>query len=163
MCIRDRPASGQTATVTVDCVPFDQFVEARPPSYLPARIVIDDAGDRVPQILGTARLIGLECRALGVVNLAIEYVPEPHETHPTQFRLRRTAGPSTPADVVRVLTVNGRTRFNVKTGALLDTAAYTFELIGEAGALAKTLLSGITVEADATGPSGFDDEAATPV
>ena len=129
------PATGQPAQIVVDVVPFAHHVEAQPPSYLPTLLMIDDQGSKSPAILGSAIVIAQFQRAAGVVVIGFLYTPVAGETTPQQFRLRRTAGPTSPGDVVRTVAVNGPTRFNMRTSELSDASAYTFELIGEAGSV----------------------------
>jgi hypothetical protein len=118
----------------------------------PARVDLDGSLHDVSTIDGTAILLSSIVGDGGIVTLRIKYQTVLTGVQPLIFRAHRTAGPSAPADV----TVNyaaGVAIYDIQTPALLDSSPYTYSITAENGATVITLLSGITVQADATGPA----------
>ena len=106
-----------------------------------------DAGRNIVTVLGgTALLAGIEILTGGKLRLRFEF------SIPARFKWQRTAGPTSPADLV--LNYAGAGLYEVDTVALSDAGAYTFRLRGEdgGGSLTKDYLTGVVATPDATGP-----------
>lgn len=126
----------------------------------PQRITVDASQDASDTIDGTVFVTGVDRRDAGGLRVRFEWSPTLTGIQPTQFRLTRTAGPTTPADVsvVRSTVFN---YYTIDVSSLQDAGAYTFNLIAENGATAKTVAT-VNFTADATGPEavgGFTTEA----
>lgn len=116
------------------------------------RFEIDANADLVEAVLGTATWLEPDILAGGIVRLRWSWHPSPHGTQPDTFRIDFTAGPTSPADLTLEVTV-GRFEYELLTGPLDDSAAYTVSLKAELDAVSTTLLSGKQVTADATAPA----------
>jgi hypothetical protein len=117
----------------------------------PARLVLDGSLNNAAPVTGRARLLRPELRDGGVVRIRFQYFPDPTGLRPLLFRIQRTAGPTSPADVTLNYSAPN-TLFEIDTPALSDSAPYTYKLRAENGATTLDLLTGITFTADATGP-----------
>lgn len=145
------PGSG-TANVTFDVRRFALNVENESDNFRTVTVEVDSSGDIVAAILGTGTLLNLEVRAGGVVRIRFRYNSVLDGTVPTQFVASRTAGPTSPSDAT-VSYVSGQAVYEIDTPALSDASAYTYKITAEAGAVTSDILTGISVTADATGPS----------
>lgn len=140
-------ADGQ---VDVDVRHFKDDVESLVSA--PRRFALDAGGDLADEIRGVAVLLAPEIRTGGIVRIRFRWEPAGDGIQPDQFRLTRTAGPTSPDDVT--ISAGSRGTYSIDTSALSDASAYTFSLIAETTdqSTQKTLLTGISVTADATGP-----------
>ncbi|CAK9112382.1 Uncharacterized protein SCF082_LOCUS52102, partial [Durusdinium trenchii] len=137
--------------LTVDVRHFRDHVENT--GSQPRRLLLDADGNSDDEIRGRAILLTPEVRAGGIVRIRWRWDPSRDGLQPDLFKLQRTAGPTSPADVT---TSNvGRGVYELDTPALSDSSAYTYQLIAQntAGTVTATLLSGISITADATGPT----------
>ncbi len=141
-------------TIAVDIRHFADDVENE--SVHPQIVTLDVSGESVTEILGTAIELVHEVRAAGVVKIRFRWVPSDDGIQPDLFRIQRTAGPSSPADVTKAIRItdSGRGVYEILTPTLSDSSAYTYKIIAEntAGTVTKDLLTGIIITADATGP-----------
>ncbi len=120
-------------------------------SIVEQQIELDASGDTVSEILGTATLLSVQARDGGVCIISFSWEPSLQGIQPTSFTLIRTAGPSSPANI-SVTVVSGRQIVSITTLALLDSSGYTFKVQAANGATTLDVLTGISVQADATGP-----------
>lgn len=145
------PTAWHSQTVPIDVRHHQDNVECEVSQ--PRLITFDSSGVPINVILGTAYLLDQQQRDGGVMRLIIVWQPSTSGVQPNSFTLHRTAGPTSPADIV--VSYNGTDRtVEFDTGALNDASAYTFSIScadSVSGATA-TLLTGISVQADATGP-----------
>lgn len=130
-------------------------------NYRPARIELNGSLAAPGSIDGTAELLNQEQRDGGVVRIRFRWIPATTGTQPTQFTAIRTAGPTSPANVV-VAVDDSESVYELDTPALLDSAPYTYKIQAAAGSLTKDVLTGITVTADATGPTAPTAGSANP-
>lgn len=118
----------------------------------PQAVTLDGSGNSVNAILGTALLLAQTKLDGGQVRLRFRYVPAVSGIQPTQFRAHRTAGPTSPADAT--VSYSGYQQiYEIDTPALSDASPYTYTISAENGATTSNLLTGISVQADATGPT----------
>jgi len=148
------PGAGLTATFVADVRIHADDVENLISNYGLFQFTIDENGDLVSEIKGTAVVTLNQARAGGVVRIQIRYDPARDGVQPDQFTLTRTAGPTSPADVVVGFTTGDASLVEFTTAALSDFSAYTFDIIAEntGTGTTKTVVSGLSVTADATGP-----------
>lgn len=147
---------GETVTYYADVRIHADDVENIISNYSTFEFTIDENGDIVANIKGTATLIETEVRAGGVVRFRFRYDPALDGVQPNQFTLSRTAGPSSPADVSIPYVAGGGDDYylEIDSLALSDASPYTFDIIAEDTITAATLvvIADIQVTADATGP-----------
>lgn len=145
------PGVGETEQVAFDVRRFRNDVEL--PSEGPVVVEIDENGDEVTYIDGTAELLSTTLLAGGDVRLRFRYYASDNGTAPEEFRMTRTSGPSSPSDQT-VAYSSTKKIYEITFESLSDASAYEFDLIAEAnsGAVTKTLISPITFTADASGP-----------
>lgn len=129
-------------------------------NYRPARVALNGSLAAPGSIDGTAELLNQEQRDGGVVRIRFRWVPATTGTQPTQFTAIRTAGPTSPTNVVADVEAS-ESIYELDTPALLDSAPYTYKIQAAAGALTKDILTGITINADATGPTAPTSGSAT--
>lgn len=124
-----------------------------------ARLVLDGSLNSVAgAIYGTGVLVGVQQRDGGVVRITFNYVPSGAGLQPTSFQAVRTAGPSSPAAAtVTTSLING---VSIDTPALLDSAHYVYKIVAVNGSSTADIITGIIVQADATGPDAPVDGAA---
>jgi hypothetical protein len=120
-------------------------------SIAPARLVLDGSLNNAAPVTGRARLLRTEIRDGGIVRIRFQFFPDPTGQQPLLFRIQRTAGPTSPADVTLTY-FPGNTVYEIDTPALSDSAPYTYKLRAENGATTLDLVTGIVFTADATGP-----------
>jgi hypothetical protein len=157
------PAALASQTVTFDVRHWADDVECETDNARTARVDLSAARADATQILGTAYALAPQVRSGGIVRVRAVFVPARTGTTVAQFRLLRTAGPSSPAAVVQ--TWNGRDRLiEIDTPALLDSAPYTYTLRAEnSGAtITADLLTGLSIQADASGPPAPTAGSAVP-
>ena len=147
------PAAYLGQTVTFDVRRFADDVENDSDNYRAATVAISAGGDDETGILGTATPLSLEVRAGGIVRIRLAYEESREGVQPTVFRAMRTAGPSSPSSTTASYSP-GQRLVEIDTAALLDSSPYTFKVRAEnaLGSVTLDVLTGITVEADATGP-----------
>ncbi len=153
------PIDGQPKTIYLQVRTFAADVECEH-NFAPVRIVLDASNNDVTGILGTALLLGTEKRDGGVVRIRFVWLPAPDGQQPDTFTAKRTAGPSSPADVAAPVTTDRIQE--IDTPALLDSAPYTYKITASIGATSLDVLTGIPVQADATGPPAPTSGTALP-
>jgi hypothetical protein len=117
----------------------------------PVRVDLDGSRNDASTINGTAILLSPILNDGGIVTIRFKYQIALTGVQPALFRIHRTAGPSSPADVTTPFVAAGI--YEIQTPALVDVGPYTYQITAENGATVVTLLSGISVQADATGPT----------
>lgn len=115
-------------------------------------VTLDGGGDPVIGLLGSATFLSADQRVGGVVRLRFVWIPEGTGLQPTSFTAIRTAGPTSPANAVKLAAV-GRQLLEIDTPALSDSAPYTYKIQAANGAVTRDILTGIVFTADATGPT----------
>lgn len=115
------------------------------------KYTFDADGNIVAEILGSARLLRSERLAAGGWRFTFLYLRSPDGLQPLEFVLRRTAGPTSPTDVV-VSYSAGVQETSISVAGLTDAGSYTFKIFARNGATAKDLLTGLAITADASGP-----------
>lgn len=136
------------ATVYVDVRHFRDDVENE--AEHPQRVTIDSGGDDVPEIRGIASLVDIEQRVGGVVRFTFRWTASVDGVQPTSFRLARTSGPTSPANVT--ISADGSGLYEIESVALSDSATYTFTVTAINGSTSLVVLTISGVQADATGP-----------
>lgn len=136
-------------TIVIDVRHYRDDVENLSDNFRTVRVDLDGDLDPDEEIRGTAVLLEPQIRAGGIVRLRWRWIPAIDGTQPTLFRASRTAGPTSPAAVTT--TARGAGLYEVDTPAL-NSAAYTYKITAENGAITKDVLTGITFTADGTGP-----------
>lgn len=111
---------------------------------------LDGSGVPVTDITGTAVLLSTRKMDGGVVEIRFQWY-EGSGLPADTFQLIRTAGPTSPSNIV--FDASGSGVYAVETAALSDASAYTFKIRAVNGSTTKDVLTGISVTADATGPS----------
>lgn len=137
-------------TVSVDIRTYKDGVENESTNW--RTIDIDGTGDSPATISGTAVLLGLQQRDGGIVRIRFAWQPAFTGLQADTFTAIRTAGPTSPADVEYVAGT-GRQLIEIDTPALSDASPYTYKIQAASGATTLDILTGITVTADATGPT----------
>lgn len=148
------PAAYQSQTVTFDVRRYKDDVENNTYNYRTATVAIDGSGDLTTAINGTGTHINTEVLAGGIVKISFRYYKADNGVQPTLYRLTRTAGPTAPTDVTVTKTIVVPSEvITFTTGALSDSSAYTFKIVAENDSTTKDLITGLSVTADATGPT----------
>lgn len=148
------PAGFNSQTVTFDIRRYKDDVENETYNYRTVTLDVDSGGDGQTAIYGTGSLVGTEIKAGGIVVLRMRYYRADNGVQPNLYRLTRTAGPTAPADVTVSQTITSPSDvITFTTGALSDSSAYTFKIVAENDSTTKDLITGISVTADATGPT----------
>lgn len=130
-------------------------------NFRPVRIELDGSLADITGIHGTALLLDYEPRAAGVVRIRFAWIPARTGTQPAQFVAVRTAGPTSPANATITAVTRGRV-YEIDTPALSDSAPYTYKIRAENGATTLDVLTGISITADATGPTAPTSGSASP-
>jgi hypothetical protein len=138
-------------TISVDIRTYKDNVENGSTDF--RTITLDGSGDEVPAILGTATLLDSEQRDGGIVRIRFAWQPALDGLQPDTFTAIRTAGPTSPANAAYTVTTTGRQVIAIDTPALSDASAYTYKIQAASGATTLDVLTGISVTADATGPT----------
>lgn len=138
-------------TVSVDIRTYKDGVENESTNF--RTIEVDGSGNAAGGIEGTATLLGLQQRDGGIVRIRFTWTPARTGLQPETFTAIRTAGPTSPANVEYVLTSTGRQVIEIDTPVLSDASPYTYKIQAAAGAETLDILTGISVTADATGPT----------
>lgn len=142
------PYIGQT--VSIDIRTYRDNVENEHAGGV--TMTLDGSGDPVSSIDGTATLLATEQRDGGIVRIRFIWLPALTGLQPSTFTAIRTAGPSSPANV-DYTAGTGRQLIEIDTPALSDASPYTYKIRATSGATTSDVLTGISVTADATGPS----------
>lgn len=148
------PAAMLGQTVTFDVRRYKDDVENESTAYRTVTAAVDGSGEDATGILGTASLVSVEKRAGGVCRIRFTWTASRVGVQPVRFRAARTAGPTSPSSTT-VGVVDRQRLYEIDTAALSDASAYTFKITAEnaAGTITADVLTGITVTADATGPT----------
>lgn len=115
-------------------------------------VTLNASGEIDASLEGTAVLLGTQQRDGGVVRIRFSWVNTGSLT-PTSIKLIRTAGPTSPADQTYAYVGDGT--YEIDTTALSDASAYTFkiQMVVASPSTTADVLTGISVTADATGPT----------
>lgn len=140
-------------TITIDIRTFRDNVENESDNYRTITIDVDGDGLGADAILGTATLLTQEQRDGGIVRLRFAWEPAANGVQPDTFTAIRTAGPTSPANASVQVDPGIRTIIEIDTPVLSDASNYTYKLQASLDAVTADVLTGITVAADATGPS----------
>lgn len=146
------PAALASQVVTFDVRRYDTNVENENDGFHTVTVTLDANRDAVSTINATAEVLSQEIREGGVVRLFLRVYETLDGTQPILVRATRTAGPSSPADATATYTA-GQSVVEIDTPALLDSSAYTYTIRLENGAVTKSVVTGLSVTADATGPA----------
>lgn len=146
------PAALASQVVTFDVRRYENHVENESDNYRTVTATLDSSRDPVSTINATAAVISQEIREGGVVRIFLRVFETLDGTQPILVRATRTAGPSSPADATATYTA-GQGIVEIDTPALLDSSAYTYTIRLENGAVTKSVVTGLSVTADATGPA----------
>lgn len=128
-----------------------------PTTYRPVRIEVDSGGAPVETVGGVGEIIATEKLDGGHYRVYWTYEASDAGLPPTQFRLAKSSGTGTVADVVEVVSSVGLERlYSAVIPALGSTGLanggyYTFELSAESGSI-SVFLDSVPVTADAAGP-----------
>lgn len=126
-----------------------------PTIYQPIKITADAEGEGVDTIGGHGRITAITKFAGGGFEFQFRWMPSLNGLPPAQFRLEKTAGTGTIADVLLTY-VARQTRYKIAVTGLTDAEAYTFNLSAENGTATKLLPyageTDLDVTADASGP-----------
>jgi len=144
------PAALASQDIIFDVRHFKDNVENNTTNFRTQTATLDSNRDEVTAIHGTATLLEVTPQVGGVVKIRFAYQPVNFGTQPTQFVLARTAGPTSPSDVT--VSYGGGRVVTITTSALSDSSTYTFKVTAKNGSTTKDVLTGISVDADATGP-----------
>lgn len=137
-------------TISIDVRQYKDGVENETVGY--QTITLDGSGDPVAAINGTATLLSTEQRDGGIVRIRFVWLPALTGLQPETFTAIRTAGPTSPANV-DYTAGTGRQLIEIDTPALSDASPYTYKIRATSGATTSDVLTGISVTADATGPT----------
>ncbi len=146
--------SGQT--VAFDVRRFADHVECETDNYRTLLVTYDANLNEQTEIRGSATLLSIEPRSGGVVRIRFRWQPASDGIAATRFRAVATAGPTSPTDAVvswddaqqvpRIIQID--------TPALSDAAPYTYKIVAANSdeSVTADVLTGLAVQADATGP-----------
>lgn len=150
------PGPGLTAQVAFDIRRFENDIELPVPGGVQT-ITIDENGDPVQFLDGSAELLSTTLLEAGGVRFRVRFLPSESGIDPEELKMTRTSGPTTPADET-VSFVSGTYTYEITFTSLSDASPYEFSLIAEAlsGSITKTLLTGISVTVDSTGPPAIN-------
>lgn len=143
-----------TQNAVFDVRHYKDDVENENTNFGASTVPIDTNGDGQSEILGTAELVSVQTREGGDVRIRFAYTASLDGVQPTIFRAVRTAGPTSPADV-EIEIIQGERHLEIDIPGLSDASAYTYKIVAEnaEGTVTKDVITGITVTADATGPT----------
>lgn len=147
------PSSFNSQTATFDIRRFKNDIENESTNSNTATVDIDGSGNTVSKIYGSATHISTDIRADGVCRIYVRYKAAKNGVQPNVFKLVRTAGPTAPTDVSVSKTVIGQEVIEFITGTLSDSSAYTFKVVAENDSTTLDLITGLSVTAEATGPT----------
>lgn len=125
-------------------------------------LTLNEDGEIVDAILGTAVLIAIEKRDGGIVRIRFAYLPSRDGLPPVTFAGIKTAGTGSVADVSADY-VAGTRVYELDTPALTDGEAYTYKIQAVNGSVTADLVPGITFTADGSGPPEPTGLTATPI
>ncbi len=130
--------------------------------YRPVRVLVDDAGEITPSIMGTVTVTELEKRDAGGLLVRFVFAASRDGIQPQAFTLRKATGTGTIADGTTPF-ISGQRIYELEVTGLTDAVAYTFDLLGVIGEAEQTLQPAIAFTADATGPPSVTGLVAVPV
>ena len=139
-----------SGTIAIDLRPYRDDVELDIDNDRIQRIGLDASHNSDDQVRGFAVLLAAEIRAGGIVRFRWRWVPAGDTTPVDSFIWQATAGPDS-AGLVTV-TGAGAGLYEADTPPLDDSSAWTWQLDATAGTATRTLLEGVQVTPDATGP-----------
>lgn len=142
-----------SATYAVDIRTFRDDVENESDNYRTRSITVDGSGEDTGTIQGTATLLDYELRDGGIVRLLLLWEPSADGVQPDTFTAIRTAGPTSPANAAVTVDPGVRVIVEIDTPVLSDASAYTYKIQASLSAVTADVLTGISVTADATGPT----------
>ena len=144
------PAELLGTAIAVDVRTCEAGVENESTGFRVLSLNVDGDGDGVPSIAGSATPLAYEALAGGIVRVRFLWIAGLGGLVPSQFRLLRTSGPTSPAAIVQAY--DGELLVEIETLALSDSAPYTYTIRAENGAVTSDVLTGYVVQADASGP-----------
>ena len=144
------PATMFGQTIAVDVRRCENGIESESTGFRVLNLAVSGGGDGLPAIVGYAIALEAQPLAGGIVVLRWMWIPGLAGVAPTQFRVVRTSGPTSPTDLL--VTYDGGRLVTAETVALNDSAPYLFNIVAENGAVTKTVLTAYAVQADASGP-----------
>lgn len=115
-------------------------------------LILNGSGTDVTGVAGSLVLLETQQRAGGDVRIRTRYTPSASGLQPTSFTATRTAGPTTPSNVV-VSYSGGDVYLDFDFVGLSAASAYTFKIFATNGANNYDMLTGITATADNAGPA----------
>jgi hypothetical protein len=115
-------------------------------------LILDGSGNDTSGVLGSLVLLETQVRAGGDVRIKTRYTPALSGLQPESFTVARTAGPTSPANVLVTYT-GGDVFIDFDYTGLSSASAYTVKIFATVGAATYDLLTGITFTADTAGPS----------
>jgi hypothetical protein len=143
-------AAWNSSSIQVGIRTFKDNVENESTDY--QTVSISSGGDPVAGLLGTATLLDTQQRDGGIVRIRFVWLPAPTGLQPDTFTAIRTAGPTTPSNVATVAG-SGRQIIEIDTQPLSDASPYTYKIQAASGSTTLDILTGIPIQADATGPT----------
>lgn len=148
------PVGLASQDVTFDLRRYRDNVENESDNNRMQSVTLDASRDHVLSIDGTARLVSYEARSGGIVRLYIELTHALTGEEIATLTAARTAGPTSPTDA-SVTVAAGVRDIEIDTPALSDASAYTYKITASnaAATVTKDLLTGLSITADATGPT----------
>ena len=145
------PAAWNGSNVVLDARHFKDHIENE--SDAPQVVSLDVGGDGTNTIQGAASFVGVDVFAAGKVQIKFKWTPSTQGIQPSSFVAAATAGPDSPGDVT--VTFAGALVVKLVTitiSGLSDASSYTYKITAKNGAVESDVLTGLTVDADATGP-----------
>lgn len=141
------PPEWEGETIAVNVRTFKDGIENEDLSV--RAIALSEGGEIVESLDGEAEILSIEARDGGIVVIRWRWRNTGTVT-PDTFSLIRTDGPTTPDPIV--LDDSGDGEYEYETLELEDSAPYTFKIQAAGGMLTADVLTGIAVQADASGP-----------
>ncbi len=139
-------------TITIDVRTFRADVENESDNFRTRTLTLNGDGEDATSILGTATLLDSEQRDGGIVRIRFRWEPAASGVQPDAFTAMRTAGPTSPANAVVTVEPGLRLLIEIDTPTLDDAMPYTYKIQASLLTVTLDVLTGITVNADDTGP-----------
>lgn len=143
----------ESQTISIDIRTFRDDVENETDNYRIRQLTLDGDGEDTNVILGTATLLDYEQRDGGIVRIRFRWNPSADGVQPDKFTAIRTAGPSSPANAAVTVDPGVGLLIEIDTPVLSDASAYTYKIRASLSAVTADVLTGISITADATGPT----------
>lgn len=138
-----------SSEITIDVRHYKDDVQAE--TVHPRKVTLDGSGNSDSVIRGSYALISAEVRSGGVVRVRFNYVQAANGIQPETFKISRTSGPTSPADIS--VDYAGTGVYEIDTLSLSDASPYTYNIIAVNTTLGvNRTLGPVTFTADATGP-----------